>query len=419
VKRAAILGAALGAVVGLSVIAAEDKTVAVSDLMRDPSVKQALDIAKKAEPQAIDDQVRFCEVPAPSFKEAARGALLRRAFEEAGLLNVRVDKAGNIIGDRPGASARPRLVLAAHLDTVFPEGTEVRVTRKGPILYGPGIGDDCRGLAVLVAVARALNRAQVKTRGTITFVADVGEEGLGDLRGVKDLFGETLKNQIDRFVSIDTPGFAIVTSEIGSHRYRVTFRGRGGHSFADFGVASPIGAMGRAIARISNIQVPDSPRTTYNVGRVGGGMSINSIASESWMELEARSTDSTALTALDDKLQQAIDGGVAEENARWNTPGAITAKRELVGDRAAASTPQSAPIVRTAIAASSALGLTAGFGEGSTDANVPMSLHIPAITIGYGGRGMNIHTPGESYDTTDSSLGTMRALLLAVALAQK
>src|SRR5207249_1763632 len=147
-----------------------------------------------------------------------------------------------------------RLVLAAHLDTVFPEGTDVKVTRKGPILSGPGIGDDCRGLAVLVSVARSLNRAAIQTPGTITFAADVGEEGLGDLRGMKQLFGETLRGQIDRFVSIDSPGFGIVAIGVGSRRYRVTFKGPGGHSFADFGTASPIGAMGRAITRISSLQ---------------------------------------------------------------------------------------------------------------------------------------------------------------------
>lgn len=399
--------------------AAQEQPNAAADLMKQPAVKAALAAARESEPQAIEDAIRFCEVPAPPFKEGPRGEVLLKAFQQVGLQNVRVDKAGNVLGDRPGAAPSPRVVVAAHLDTVFPEGTNVKVTRKGAVLYGPGIGDDCRGLAVLVSIARSLIRANVQTPGTITFVADVGEEGLGNLRGMKQLFGDTLKGQIDRFVSIDGAGLGVVTVGVGSHRYRVTFKGPGGHSFADFGIASPIGAMGRAIAKISSIQVPRSPKTTFNVGRVGGGTSINAIPFDGWMEVETRSSDATALMAVDAKVQQAVDAAVGEENERWGTRGAVTVTKELVGDRPAGSTPESSAIVQTAIAVSRALGLPAVFGEGSTDANLPMSLRIPAITIGSGGQSANAHAPTEWFDTTDSWQGTVRAVLLTVALAQK
>jgi acetylornithine deacetylase/succinyl-diaminopimelate desuccinylase-like protein len=386
--------------------------------MKDPSVRAALDAAKANEPQAIDDQIRFCEVPAPSFKETARGEVLKQTFQQLGLQNVRVDKAGNVFGDRPGLAPRPRLVMAAHLDTVFPEGTDVRVKRVGPVLHGPGIGDDCRGLAALVATVRALKQANVRTPGSITFVADVGEEGLGDLRGMKQLFNETMKGQIDRFVSIDGTGLGITHIAVGSHRYRVTFKGPGGHSFGAFGLANPIDALGRAIAKIAEFQVPKQPKTTFNVGRVGGGTSVNSIPFEGWMEVDMRSSDPAALASVDANFHKAVDAAVVEENERWGTPRMITVTKDLVGDRPAGSTPADSAIVQTAIAVNSALAFPVSLGEGSTDANVPMNLKIPAITIGGGGRGTGAHALSEAFDTTDSWMGTERVVLLTVALAR-
>jgi len=290
-------------------------------------VLAAIAAAKTTEPQTIADQIRFCEVPAPPFNEGARGELLKAEFARLGLQNVRVDRAGNVLGDRPGASERPRVAVAAHLDTVFPEGTDVRVRRDGAILRGPGIGDDCRGLAVLVGVVRAMKQSGVQTPGTVTFVANVGEEGLGDLRGMKALFGETLKDQIDRFVSVDGTGLHITIVSVGSHRYRVTFKGPGGHSYGSFGLASPINALGRAVSKIAEIQVPADPRTTFNVGRIGGGTSVNAIAADAWMEVDARSPDVRALADLDVKIQKAIDAAVSEENARWGRPCEITATK--------------------------------------------------------------------------------------------
>ncbi len=390
----------------------------VARLMQDAAVRAAVEAARADEPRTIDEQIRLCEIPAPPFKEATRANAYAEAFRALGLTNVRIDRAGNVLGERRGRAARPHLVFSAHLDTVFPEGTDVKVTRDKSVLKGPGIGDDCRGLAVLLAVVRAMNTANVTTPGPITFVGTVGEEGLGDLRGVKALFNETLKGQIDRFVSVDGTGLGISHIAVGSHRYRVTFKGPGGHSYGAFGVANPVHALGRAIAGIADLQVPTDPKTTFNVGRVGGGTSVNAIAFEAWMEVDMRSADPAALQAVDASFHRAVDEAVAAENARWNTNGRISAEKQLVGDRPAGRTEANTPIVQTALSVSKALGLTSRLDEGSTDSNIAMSLGIPAITVDGGGRGTGAHALEETFDTTDSWQGTQRALLLAIALAQ-
>ncbi len=389
----------------------------IAALLDSAPVKAALEAARRGEARAIDEQIELTQIPAPGFHEQARGAAVKRKFEQAGLRNVRIDQAGNVVGERPGGAPRPNIVLAAHLDTVFPEGTDVTVTRQGAVLKAPGVGDDGRGLGVLLGVARALDEGQVRTPGTITFVADVGEEGLSDLRGMKQLFNDTLKGKVDAFVSIDGSDHGITNIAVGSHRYRVTFRGPGGHSFGAFGLVNPIHALGRAVAAIADFKVPATPRATFNVGRIGGGTSVNSIAYESWFEIDMRSSDAPALAALDASFQHAVDQAVADENARWSN-GRITVAKDLVGDRPAGRTPDSAPIVRTAIAVNQALGLPAPLGEGSTDANVPISLGIPAITVGGGGRSTGGHSLSETFDTTDSWKGTQRVLLLIVALAR-
>lgn len=387
-------------------------------LIREPKIQTALDVAKRNEPNTIERQIRICEIAAPPFHEQTRGVEMRRLFSDSGLQNVYTDKAGNVIGSRPGKSEHPHLVISAHLDTVFPEGTNVRVTREGTVLKGPGIGDDCRGLTILLAIVQALNEAKIQTPGTITFVADVGEEGLGDLRGMKTLFSESMKGEIDKFVSIDGTGSGIVTVGVGSNRYRVTFSGPGGHSYGSFGMANPIHAMGRSIAKIADFEVPSDPKTTFNVGRVGGGTSVNAIASEAWMEVDLRSPDIRSLNILDAKFHTAVRAAVEEENRRWNNRGKVSVSIEVVGVRPAGETPIDSAIVQTALQVSRALGIQDDLRESSTDANVPMNLNIPAITIGGGGRGSGTHSLEESFDTKDSWLGTQRAVLLAIALAR-
>jgi tripeptide aminopeptidase len=389
-------------------------------LMKDPTVKAALEAAKANEPHFIEEQIRVCEIPAPPFKEEKRAAEMERIFKKLGLKDVRIDKAGNVIGVRPGASAHPNLLFQAHLDTVFPEGTDVKVKRDGDTLKAPGISDDCRGLAMMMGVIQALNEAKVQTPGTITFAADTGEEGLGDLRGTKELFNVTLKGQIDKFISVDGTGLSITSVGVGSYRYRATFKGPGGHSFGAFGLGNPIQAMGRAIAKIDAFEVPSKPKTTFNVGRVGGGTSVNAIPFECWMEVDMRSADKDSLETLNAKYKAAVDQSVQEENERWKGKGGpVTVSNELVGYRPAGNTPADSAIVKTAVEVTKLFGsASGGSGEGSTDSNVPMSLGIPAITIGGGGRGAGAHALDETFNIKDSWLGTQRGILLAVALAR-
>ena len=380
-------------------------------------VQAAVQSARNTEQRTIADQVRLCEVPAPLYGERARAELVRAMMSAAGLTNVRRDRAGNVLGDRAGASTRPHVVFTAHLDTVFPEGTVVKVRREGTRLRGPGIGDNCRGLAVLVAVARALEAGAVQTAGSITFAATVGEEGLGDLRGARVLLGETLKGRVDRFVALDGTGDSITNIAVGSRRYRFTFRGPGGHSYNNFGRANPAHALGRAVARIADLKVPSRPATTFNIGRIGGGTSVNAIPAESWMEIDLRSSDEAALAALDGSLQTIVNDAVKLENARWSQNGSVTVTSELVGSRPTGRTDERQPIVQAALSISSMLGMQIRPRESSTEANIAMQLGIPAIAIGAGGRGSGGHTLEEVFDSTGSSRGTERALRLAIALA--
>jgi tripeptide aminopeptidase len=388
--------------------------------LTDPRIERAIAAVKANEPHFIDEQVRICEIASPPFHEDVRAAELKRLFIEAGLKDVRIDKVGNVIGERPGKVAHPHLVLAAHLDTVFPAETNVHVTRSGNLLKGPGIGDDCRGLAAMLAVIRAMNEAKIETRGSLTFVADVGEEGLGDLRGMRELFGTTLKGQVDEFISIE-PGevTGITNGGVGSYRYKVTFTGPGGHSYGAFGNANPIHAMGRVIAKLSDMQVTAKPKTTFNVGRIGGGTSVNSIPFESWFEFDERSETMASLDAEDAVFKKAVQAGLDEENARWHDKGKLSVSVVRTGVRPAGTTEQSTALVKTAIQSVTALGFgTPTFGIGSSDSNVPMYLGIPAITIGGGGKDAGAHSLGETDDVTDSWKGPASALLIVTSRLQ-
>jgi tripeptide aminopeptidase len=387
-----------------------------SQFFSTPRVRRALEYLKSAEPNTINDQIRACEIPAPPFQEQKRAEHFKQLFAELGLKNVRIDGIGNVIGERPGASAGPALVLAAHLDTVFPEGTDVKVKRNGQVLSGPGIGDDCRGLAVILAVARALNEAKIETQGTIFFVANVGEEGLGDLRGVRHLFNNELKGKVTHFISVDGTGLEVTNTAVGVVRYRVTFRGPGGHSFGAFGLASPIHAMGRAIEKISRFQVPKEPKTTFNVGRIEGGTSVNSIAHTAWMEVDMRSISAQELQKLEAQFKRATQEALDEENARGEGPNKLSVEMKIVSQRPAGVTPVDSPIMKTAMAADAALGIKTKLNAGSTDSNIPISLGIPAITIDGGGEGRGAHSLDESFDVTDSHIGTQRALLIVLGI---
>lgn len=382
-----------------------------------PRVRQALQHALRSEPQTVEEQIAICEIPAPPFKEAARAADFRRRLEALGLRNVRIDAEGNVIAERPGLPGEPTVVISGHLDTVFPEGTDVSVKREGTVLRGPGIGDDCRGLAVVLAVARSLNAANVQTRGTIVFVGTVGEEGPGNLRGVRHLFANSLKDRVDFFISVDGTGLDLTKDAVGSNRYRVRYKGPGGHSYGAFGMPNPVHALGRAIARISDFQVPREPRVTFNVGVIEGGTSVNSIAFAASMDVDMRSPDPAALARLDAEFQKAIRVALDEENARWPGKVRLTLEVDTIGVRPAGSQPQSAPIVQAGLRAGAALGVRPETNASSTDANIPISLGIPAVTIDGGGEGRGAHSLEESFDTRNSHLGTQWALLYVLTLA--
>jgi tripeptide aminopeptidase len=404
--------------VAMLVLVSQLAAQTAEEILARPDVKTAMEAIRANEPHFIDEQIRVCQIAAPSFHEDVRAAEMARLFSEAGLSNVRIDKAGNVLGDRPGAAPHPHLVIAAHLDTVFPANTDVHVTREGNLLKGPGIGDDCRGLAALLAIIQAMKQANLHTNGSLTFVADVGEEGLGDLRGMKELFGTTMKGEIDDFISIE-PGEAnrVTDAGVGSYRYKVTYSGPGGHSYGAFGIANPINALGRTVAHIAEIQVPTDPKTTFNAGVVGGGTSINSIPFEAWFEFDERSPDPASLDQVDSKFKAAVQAGLDEENARWQNKGKLSVKLEQVGVRPAGSTSKDSPIVTAAAASIVALKLgEPQFSASSSDSNVPMNLGIPAITIGGGGLDKNAHSLNESDDVTDSYKGSQNALLIILSL---
>ena len=384
-----------------------------------PRVRAALQLIRDDNAWTLSEQVSLCEIPAPPFGEARRAAEYRRRLAALGLRNVRIDAEGNAIGERPGTGDGPTVVIAGHLDTVFPETTNVRTRRVGGRIYGPGIGDDCRGLAVVLAVARAFQRADVRTSGTVVFVGNVGEEGPGNLRGVKHLYEKELEGRIDYFISVDGTGLGLTSRAVGSNRYRVTYKGPGGHSYGDFGMPSPIHALGRAISRIADLQVPASPKTTFNVGIVRGGTSVNSIAFEASMDLDMRSESAQALADVDARVRRMLSEALETENARaQDAKTRLTLVIDTIGIRPAGAQPDSAAIVRAALSAASALGFTVRPGASSTDANVPIGLGLPGITIDGGGRGDGAHSLDEWYeDGTQGWLGPQWAALIVASLA--
>ena len=381
-----------------------------------PKVKKALEYIRAIEPETIDEQIKTAEIPSPTFKEGERAKYYKQRFTELGLANVRIDKAGNVIGERPGTDPSKTLVIAAHLDTVFPEGTDVKVKRNGNILTGPGIGDDARGLSVMLAIVRALNEAKIETKGNVIFVADVGEEGLGNLNGVGHIVKEELKGKITHFIGLDASGFDIVNREIGSNRYRVTFRGPGGHSYFEFGRPSAIHALGRAIDKISKFSVPKDPRTTYNVGKIEGGTTVNSIAQTASMEVDLRSISAGELEKLDANFKKAVQASLDEENSSKADAARLTVDIQMIGQRPVGLQAPDAQIVQAILAADKALGITPNLTASSTDSGMPMRFGIPAVTIGSGGKWQGMHSVGESFDSTDSYLGTQRVLTALLAI---
>lgn len=367
----------------------------------------------------VEQLITITEIPAPPFKEEVRGLAFADMLRASGLKNVTVDEVGNVIALRPGTDKRAKpVVISAHLDTVFPEGTPIKVRREGNRLHAPGIGDDSRGLANLLAYARALDAAKIQTKAPILFVATVGEEGQGDLRGVRHLFTQgAYKDRIAAFFSIDGGDpQGIVNGGVGSKRYRVTFSGPGGHSFGAFGIVNPMSAMGTAITNLYKITPPKQPKTTYSASVTGGGTSVNSIPNEVWLEVDMRSEDASELAKLDQQFTAIVTQAVAQENAARSTaPGTIKADMKVIGERPAGTTAATSAIVKATEAAVIARGWKPETGASSTDSNIPMSLGIPAVTIGAGATGGRAHALDEYVDIErEATLRGMSVGLLAL-----
>ncbi len=394
-------------------------TAQIASIAQDAKVQDALRYIENANERVIEEQIRIAEIPAPPFGEGRRALYISERFQEIGLKDVHRDHEGNVVGTSDGLGPGPVVVFAAHLDTVFPEGTNVGVERQGANLTGPGVSDNARGLAVLLVIAKVLETFQFPLDGTIHFVATVGEEGLGNLRGVRYLFDQSpFRGEIDYFVAIDgTDVRRVVHKALGSRRYRVVFRGSGGHSWSDFGFANPIHALGRAINSIAQIDVPVELRTSFNVGRVGGGTAVNAIPFEAWMEIDLRSVSNDELQHLKEMVETLIDEAVKGENAfRDASSQSVTAEIIEIGVRPSGEVPVENVLVKLASESAIYLGYEPKFERSSTDANFPISIGIPAVTIGGGGTGGLAHSLNEWFDATNSVDGIKRALLLVLGL---
>lgn len=390
----------------------------VGHLLAMPRVQRAFRFFERHADQITNQHIAISQIPASPFGERARAEHLCEMFRRSGLSDAHIDEEGNGVALRQGRGRGSLLVVSAHLDTVFPASTDFTVRREGTRpLRAPGIADDGCGLAALIALAQALDACEIETEGSLLFVGTVGEEGEGNLRGSRHLLtrGEWA-GKIDAFLSLDGPGIERIThAALGSRRYRVRFASIGGHSWGDFGTANPVHALGRAVARLATYPVPAQPRTTFNVGRIEGGASVNVIAQEAVMDVDLRSESKGELQRLDAFFRRAMHGAADDENAVRRAGSApLELDIQLIGDRPSGATPADSPLVCLAEEATSHFGCRPRLDCSSTDANIAISLGIPAITIGAGGASGNSHTLDEWYDPVGRDVGLKRALLIVL-----
>ena len=365
-----------------------------------------------------EQQIRLTEIAAPPFQEAQRAVAVKALLASSGL-EVQIDKTGNVIGELGGVNEKEIVVLSAHLDTVFPTSTDVKVRHEGDRLLAPGISDNGTGLAALVAIARACHEARIKPRRTILFVADVGEEGEGNLRGMRALV-ETYKPRLRAVIVMDGSGTDHVTTKaLASRRLEATITGPGGHSWSDFGMPNPINALVRGSVRFINTKVPVSPRTTFNIGQIEGGTSVNSIPYEAKLKVDIRSESEDELVKLEAALRECVTAGVRDEmeSSRDRSKGRLEWKVELLGNRPGGELPANSPLLAALRSADEYLGNQSRVERSSTDANVPLSHGIDAISIGAGGAGGGAHSLKEWYEPTGRELGLKRALLTLIGVS--
>ncbi|MBJ7410453.1 MAG: M20/M25/M40 family metallo-hydrolase [Phenylobacterium sp.] len=396
----------------------------VQDIRDSAGFQAAMKTLDREHDRIVEDTITLTEIPAPPFKEQKRAEAYMAMLKAHGLTDVEMDAEGNVMGLRRGTgpAGGPLVVIAAHLDTVFPEETNVKVRREGTKLFAPGVGDDTHSLAVLLGYVRALDAGKVKTKKDILFVGNVGEEGPGDLRGVRYIFTKgKYKDRIAAFFSMDgTSAERVTFGAVGSKRYRVTFKGPGGHSYGAYGLVNPMAAMGTAVVEMNKIVTPTQPKTTYATSVVGGGTSVNSIPDAIWLEVDMRSESKDELAKIDAKFLQIVGEAVKAENAARSTrAGEISADIKQIGERPTGATREDAEIVRMTAAAVRAAGYTPVLGASSTDSNIPISLGIPAVTIGSGGVGGRAHALDEWIDVAkpESLKGMSVGLAALLAMA--
>lgn len=386
---------------------------------RNPALVRARRELRAHDGAILATQIAVSEIAAPTGDERERGEWVAHRLRGAGLQDVRTDAEGNVIGRRPGTADRPPVVVCAHLDTVFPRGTALQVRRLGSRLEGPGIGDNGRGLAAMLAFAELIDGQRLRTRAPVDFVATTGEEGNGDLRGAKCLFAGPAR-EAGAAIAIDGAGDErIVHRALGSRRFRIVFRGVGGHSWTAWGLPNAVHAAAVAAAKLARLSIPAEPRTTLTVGRIGGGIAVNAIPEEGWLEVDLRSTSAAMLHRLEVEVRAAAQAAEQEENDRraaGTPPLACVVAR--IGDRPGGETPADHPLVALAVDATRLVGREPELATASTDANVPISRGIPAIAIGAGGRGGDAHTAAEWFDNTDGPAGLARALAIVVGAAE-
>ncbi|WP_295491664.1 M20/M25/M40 family metallo-hydrolase [uncultured Sutterella sp.] len=398
----------------------EEVLAQVKKLAEKPEVKAAMEQAAREVDRAMEEQIELCEIEAPTFHEEVRARRVAELMRAYGLTDVVTDPIGNVVGRRPGKGNGPVLALGAHMDTVFPAGTDVKVRREGNIYRAPGIGDNCSGLRALLQILRMFNDQKIETEGDILFVGTVGEEGNGDIRGSKALFDGT--RHIDGFIAIDSTDVGrVLNGATGSHRWRLSVDGKGGHSYAEFGrCPSAIHAICRAGAKVGCFKVPADPKTTYTIGTIKGGTTVNTIAAHCEVEVDMRSVSNEELLKLEARVLKAFDEAVQEENDFWGiTDESLKLKltKTQIGNRPAGMRPDDCPVLQTARSAQKVLGIElTKYMCSSTDANAPMSLGIPSTCLCSGGRGVNAHSVTEYFEKVDTQLGPQLVFLTAAAL---
>ncbi len=390
-------------------------TQTTKKFLKKSKIKAAFERIALLDPTTLKRHIELTEIEAPPFKEARRAKVFADYFKTLGMDSVWIDTEGNVLGLLQGSEGNRTVALDAHLDTVFPEGTEVKVRIENDTLYAPGIGDDTRGLSMLLTLLETIKTEQIQPKDDLLFVGSVGEEGLGDLRGVKHLF-RSGGPRIDAWIAIDGGAIGRVNNKgLGSYRYRITFSGPGGHSWGSFGLANPHHALGQAITNF--VQTADAytskgPKTSYNVGVISGGTSINSIPFESVMEIDIRSVDPARLEVMESLLEDAVNQALLDQNQRKRRGPELTVKIDKIGNRPSGELSDQLPLVQRTLAATQAFGITPYLTRGSTNSNIPIAKGIPAVTIGRGGDGGNAHSLDEWWTNKEGHKAIQLALLI-------